>query len=368
MVALAVPTNHSIAQDHITDTTWLRYFNPRMALAAVAAHIESLPGSRTPERHTARAYSDALGYFTSWIGNNLPTEDLMQAFIAHLLKQKGLKPATVACKYLAPVRLYLTKLAGQRITGFTGSEREYIHDCRDHIRAAAAVKTPRPDVTTNIAPLWRPEFKRLTVNQVNAVLRSIDRSTKMGLRDYALLHIAFSTGLRVAELRRITLGAIASTGEAYLVTVRGKRSNVDPVPISAAAYADIMAFVCEYNAGLEPDDPRIIGPETPVWQPLLHGDHFPIIGVNGFRIGKEMSSQGVSEIIGRRTREALGEDYELAAHDTRRTAAAIAYDAGMPLTDIQALLRHKDAAVTLRYVGTKPDFAKRALSTYVTFG
>jgi site-specific recombinase XerD len=366
MVALAVPTTNSIAQEHIVDTTWLRYFDPRAALAAVAAHIESLPGSRTAERHTMRAYTDGLNYFLEWMGGRLVTEDLMTAFIAHLLKQRGLKPSTVASKYLAPARLYLTKLAGQRVTGYTGSERDYIADCREHLRAAAAVKSPRAETTTNIAPLWAPQFHRLSLQQVNAVLRSIDRSTKLGLRDYALLHVAFATGLRLAELGRITLGAIQQQGDVYLITVRGKRSNIDPVPISAGAYTDIRAYVDAYNDGLEPDDPRLITPSSPLWQPLLHGDNYPMPGVNGYHPDKGLSTQGIRDVIGRRTEAALGE--KIAAHDTRRTAAAIAYDAGMPLTDIQALLRHKDAAVTLRYVGTKPDFGARSLSTYVTFG
>ncbi len=350
------------------DTEWQRYFNRELAIAAVMAHIESLPGSRTPERHTARAYTDGLAVFLDFMGDSLPTEDMMNGFIAHLVKHKQLKASTISSKYLAPARLYLNKLAGQRIVGYSGPVRDYISDCRDHLRAAAAVKAPRHETTTNISPLWNPQFTRLTLTQVNAVLRALPRPTKIGLRDYALLHIAFSTGLRLAELHRITLDSISPHGEGYLITVRGKRSNVDPVPISAQAYGDLLDYVIAYNADLALDDPRRITPSSPIWQPLLHGDHYAHNGVNGYDPRRGLSIQGIRDIIARRTCDALGKPYELAAHDTRRTAAAIAYDAGMPLTDIQALLRHKDAAVTLRYVGNKPDFDTRSLSTYVTFG
>lgn len=365
---LALPPNDSIAREHAVDTRWLHFFKPRQAVAAVAAHVEQLPGSRTPERHTWRAYRDSLNYFLAWAGNHLPTEDLMSAFVAHLIKQKGLKPTTVANKYLAPIRLYLRKLAGQQIVGYTGPDREYIADCREHLRAAAAVKSPRADVSTNIAPLWDPKFKRLTVAQVNAVLRGIDRTSRLGLRDYALLHIAFSTGLRLAELRRVTLAAITQQDAVYLITVRGKRSNYDPVPISARAHADLMAYVNAYNAGLAPDDPRTITSDMPVWQPLLKHENYVPLGVNNFHPSKGISNQAIRAVIAKRTAEALGPDMALAVHDTRRTAAAIAYDAGMKLNDIQALLRHKDAAVTLRYVGTKPDYGSRLLGYLVDFG
>lgn len=367
MVALALP-NASISQDQFPDSAWLRYFDPRAAIAAVAAHVEQLPSSRTDERHTARAYGDGLNYFLRWTNNDLPTEDLLMAFVAHLIRDRHLKSTTIASKYLAPVRLYLTKLAGQRTTGFHGVERDYISDCRDHIRAAAVVKNPTIERTTNIASLWNPQFHRLTLKQVNAVLRAIDRRTKTGLRDYALLHVAFSTGLRLAELQRITLGSISQQGDSYLITVRGKRNNFDPVPISAKAHNDILCYSYAYNFWLADEDDRRITGKVPLWQPLLHGDNYAHNGVNDYDPARGLSAQGIRDIIARRTQAALGGQLVLAAHDTRRTAAAIAYDAGMPITDIQALLRHKDAAVTLHYVGTKPDFDTRALAKYVSFG
>lgn len=380
MVLARVQPETSIAQPHAyNDATWLRYFDPKRAYAAVAAHVGTLPSSRTEEKHTWRAYSDGLKYFLRWMAQldpaddmnwatlRLPTADLLTSFIAHLLIARGLKPSTVNSKYLAPVRLYLSKLAEQNISGFTGDTRDFIADCREHIRAAASVKSPRPDTTSNIAPLWNPQFTRLTADQVRAVLRSLNRATRSGLRDYALLHVAFSSGLRLAELQRITLNSITIQGDVVLITVRGKRSNVDPVPISARAHADIMAWVDAYNADLPAEDPRRIAGDLPIWQPLLHGDNYPILGVNKFNPARGLSAQGLRDIIERSTRTALGAQYALAAHDTRRTAAAIAYDAGMPLPSIQKLLRHKDAAVTLRYIGQKPDFEGSTLANYVQF-
>lgn len=367
MFAPSVPDTQIVPQNHHLDTRWLQYFDPRAAMASVAAHIESLPSARTPERHTARVYETGLKYFLAWANWELPTEDLMQGFIAHLLN-KGLRSATVASKYLAPARLYLNKLAGQHITGFTGEARDYISDCREHLRAAAGVRTPRADVSTNVAPLWRADFVRLELKQVNAVLRSLPRPALSALRDYALLHIAFSTGLRLAELSRITLDAIQPIEGDFLITVRGKRSNIDPVPISAQAMTDLLAWVEAYNAELDPDDPRRITGDRPVWQPLTRSDRHMPVGVNNYDPVRGMSHQALRDLIARRTRAALGDKFECAPHDMRRSAAAMAYDAGMNITDIQQLLRHKDASTTMRYVGTKPDFHKRKLASYVSFG
>lgn len=359
----------AIISQPAVDTTWLAYFDPRAAIAAVYAHIASLPGSRTKEQHTHKVYEAGLKYFLAWAGQRLPTEDLLTGFVAHLVRDKQLKSSTISSKYLAPVRLYLSKLAGQNIStlALQAGETQYVLTCKDSIRQAAAIKSPRADVTTNIAPLWRPEFVRLSAQQVNAVLRSIDRSELIGLRDYALLHVAFSTGLRLAELHRISLASISQEGDTCLIRVRGKRSNIDPVPVSAACARDIMAYVDAFNARCTMHG-QGIRDNVPLWQPLIHGDNMPIVGVNGYTPERGISQQGIRNVIAGRTAAALGDKWQLAAHDTRRTAAAIAYEAGMALPDIQALLRHKDAAVTLRYIGTKPDYAARSLSNYVQFG
>lgn len=364
-----------VPQKSFDDTSWLRYFRPREALAAVAAHVAALPSSRTDERHTEKVYEAGLKYFLGWSDRQLPTESLLTAYVGHLVHDKDLKSTTISSKYMAPVRLYLKKLAGQLIP-VTGAERDFVQDCREHIRAATQVKSPRQETTTNIAPLWRAEFKRLSLNQVNAVLRQIDRFTVIGLRDYALLHVAFSTGLRLAELARITPESFTREGDVWLITVRGKRSNSDPVPIGDSCLSDIVAYIDAYNRDLPDDDPRRIpavgmpsmASGSALWQPLQHGDNHAIIGTRGYAPARGLSHNGIRNIIRKRTAAALGESNALAAHDTRRTAAAIAYDHGMTLPDIQALLRHKDAAVTLRYIGTKPDYETRSLENYVKLG
>jgi integrase len=359
-------TSTHIVPQTFSDSTWLNYFNPREAVGAVGAHIASLPSAQTEERHTEKVYSAGLHYFLSFAENELPTPNLITAFIGHLKRDRGLKSSTIGSKYLAPVRLYLRKLAAQQIS-VTGPERDYVQDCREHLRAALEMKTPRAETTSNIAALWR-EGKRLPIKQVNATLRQIDREQISGLRDYALLHTAFSTALRISELRRLTLSSISQEGEIWIITVRGKRNNVDPVPVSGQCVADIFAYAAAFNDGLPEADPRRIEADTPLWQPMIHGDNYPIIGVNRYTPQRGMSQQGLRNIIRHRTATALGADNGIAAHDTRRTAAAIAHDSGMSLPDIQALLRHKSAAVTLAYIGTKPDYKNRTLATYVSFG
>lgn len=365
MFQLAATHQNISEHGDFVDTRWLKYFDPSAAAAAVEAHVESLPSSRTPERHTHQAYKRGLAQWVEFAGMAMPTPDLINRYIGVLVRDRKLASQTIASKYLAPLRLFLKALAGQHIIALDPLETQFITQCREQIRAAAEVKAPRDETTTNIAPLWRPEFTRLTHTQVNAMLRQIDATERLGARDYAILLIAFESGLRIAEIHRITPNSLTRSGDDWLITVRGKRSNTDPVPVSDSAAKAIQHWIDLYNAGLDADDPRIIAGDVPVFQSMMKSGSYATPGKNGFSPMKGMSIQALRDVIQRR---AIQIGVRMSAHDTRRTAAAIAYDRGMPLTDIQALLRHKDAGVTLRYIGTKPDYQKRKLANYVQFG
>lgn len=352
------------------NANWLNYFDVRAAVESVMNHVAQLPSSQTDEKHTARVYADGLRYFLSWYDDRLPNEALVMQYVAHLLG-RGLKASTISSKYLAPLRLFLNKLVNQTIT-CTGTERELVQDCKEAIRLALQVKSPKPATVSNIAPLWRSEFKRLSSQDVNRVLRSLP-NTPIGLRDYALLHIGFSTGLRLAELARITLASItlAPDGTTYLITVRGKRGNVDPVSITHKCYKDILAWVSAYNALVESEgegvnDARYITKHTPIWQGLLHGGH--LVKSKTYDAQRGISHQAIRDLIAKRTGDALGSENALAVHDLRRTCASIAHGAGMGIPEIQGILRHKNPAVTLNYIGQKPDFESRTLGLRVSFG
>jgi site-specific recombinase XerD len=361
MFALTPTTSITIAHSPaFDDSRWLRYFSAAQAWEAVINHVESRPSSRTPERHTARAYLPALKYFLSWAGPQLPTADLINRYIAHLKAERGLKSSTIGSKYLSVLRLYLHRLAGQSIPGFTGAERDFISDCRDHLRAAhdAAVAPPKDEISYE-APLYQ-YGQRLTRTQVEDVYRAVERHTIKGRRDLALLYLGFTSGLRLAELHRLTLANIEPHEDHYLVRVRGKRNNITPVPIDHDAMQLILRYVEVYNDPLDADDPRRITRTSPLWQPLLHGDHHAHVGTNGYDPLRGLSQQGIRDVVQSRVRAAV--NLTISPHDMRRTAAAMARKEGMEMESIQKLLRHSSIATTAKYVGDISSYDSRLIS------
>jgi site-specific recombinase XerD len=219
-------------------------------------------------------------------------------------------------------------LAGQHIetrvdgSPLTNQDRHFIMDAREQIRAAIDVKTPKPEVTTNQSALYA-HGERLTLNQVQQLYNTCDVNTLAGLRDFAILYIGFTTGMRIAEIRRITLGKIKQAESCYLIHVRRKRGNDTPFPLNYKGQGEKMR-----NRG--------------------------------------MSAESIRHMLKKRARIAnagsLTEFPKFTPHDMRRTVAAIAAEGGMDLTLIQGILGHKSLATTGRYIG-KPQRPEKMLIT-----
>lgn len=341
-----------VAQDF--DYIWMDYFRLDDALRDVAAYIAALPSSRRDSQRTRHIYQRAIEYFLEWSNGALPDSSLITRFIAHLRIERKLKSSTIGSSYLSPVRLLIKKLVGQTIR-VAGAERDFVQDCKESMRNALEIQTPKEETSSDIAPLWR-YGTRLTRNQVNSVLRSIDRSTLKGQRDYALLKVAFQTGMRLGELSQITPNSIKPRPGGYLIYTIGKRSKIDPVPVTAKTAQVIFDWVNTYNEGLGEGDPRRIVGDVPVFQALRTANVRGTVGVNGFDPKRGTSRYAIHKIVRDITTEALGEQWSLSPHDMRRTTAAILHMEGKPINAIQKLMRHSDASVTLHYIGEPPSY------------
>lgn len=338
-----------------SSTNWRIYFDVDKALADVYMHIKSLPSSLTPENHTERAYSAGLKNFMEFLGDQLPTPSLMNRYIA-MLRHSGRSSTTISSKYLAPVRLFLTKLANTRRIGLKGDNHTIAYDYQDLIRQAAATKSPRAE-TTNYESALFAHGTRISKSKVQAILRYIlnnAKNTVYGHRDYAIYVLAFSTGLRLAEIQRLTLSNFyEDEDEQWWIKVRGKRSNYTPVPVDSHVKFLVDTYVNEYNARATAQSRPTIGNDTPLWQPVLKGDHLGKLSKNG------ISKTCLSEIMGRWTFSAIG--IRLAPHDFRRTFATIALKDGWDVVEISKALRHADVATTVKYTGIYTDQKRKTV-------
>lgn len=362
------------------DSRWLNHFDPQAAYQAVIDHVETLPSSRY-ERHTMRAYTSSLAdflrfagaavhhrggeqYAIDWRAMSMPARALVAAYIADR-KRAGLTSKTVT-RYMASVRLFIAALETQQVAIRDGADLMFIMESQRQFRLAAAVKNPKPD-TTSHRPALETYGQRLTFGQVNQLFESFSgRLHRLdGKRDLALLYLGINSGLRAAELSRLTLASITPGRNCYEVRVRGKRNNIDPVGIDTTAQELLIAFVEHWNARLPTGDPRCITPERPIFQPLIKGNTIPALGVHGFDPDRGLSPRAILHLVERVTRAAL--NVSIKAHDLRRTCAKLMRDNGFEWDQIRAQLRHNSIATTEKYVGQEQDLSRSLLSTRLCF-
>lgn len=358
---------------------WLDFFDPEAALRAVVNHIETLPGSRH-ERHTMRAYLSSLADFCGFLGAvvirrgdedyafnwepmEMPTRAGCGEYIA-ACKRKGLSSSTIT-RYMAAARHFVRALEEQPVYPESGNDFVFILEAQRQLRLAASTKNPAADRTSN-RPALEQFGTRLSLSQVNRVFESFspEMQSVTGRRDLALLYLGITSGLRAAELARLTLNSIQQGKDCYEVRVRGKRSNHDPVGIDSTAYTLIVGMVEAWNARLDPDDARRINPDMPIFQPLLRGDHIPSMGLRGYKPDRGLTPRAILQIVERRT-AVLGTS--ITAHDMRRTCAYLMRSHGYEWDQIRAQLRHRSIGTTEKYVGQEQDLSRALLSKRVNF-
>lgn len=384
-------TNHIVPY---SDTVWTDFFSIAAAVQGVVDHVAKLKSTkRTPEKHTQRAYIgdvkiESDGYiqvddiggglrcFLDWLANRLPTAAIMDQYIAYLSTKRlrngkiGLAASSIAAKYIPPVRLFLDKLYRQHVPLTNGADFLFVDQVRRNLLDAASVKPPAPDEKSDLPSLYR-YGKRLTTGEIEKILNSFDLDNLHGIRNYAIMLVGFRTGMRIAEIRRMTLSNIKREGEHWGIRVRGKGNKYDPVPASDQVVKTIKYWVAAFNADLTDDDPRFIQDTDPVFQPLT-------VAGNKYKYGnkqgggyylrhddpddirheqlKGLSEEPIRSLIKRASTNAIG--YKITAHDMRRTCAASARAGGMDTKRIQVLLRHSSQNITEAYIGEQPDLGQ----------
>jgi integrase/recombinase XerD len=75
----------------------------------------------------------------------------------------------------------------------------------------------------------------LSIEEVDKLISAPDRSTPAGLRDAAMLDLAYATGLRVSELVRVRLGDVDFDAGCLRTVGKGKKERLVPVGPRPAA-------------------------------------------------------------------------------------------------------------------------------------
>ena len=166
--------------------------------------------------------------------------------------------------------------------------------------------------------------KVLSVEQIDALLGSIDTSTLSGKRDDALFELIYSCGLRISEACTLKVANVHL--EEKLILVRGKGDKERIVPFGDRALEKILIYINE------------VRPQ------LVRGRNVAELFVN-YR-GQPISRKGVWKRF--QELEALS-GVDAKVHTLRHSFATHLLAGGADLRSVQELLGHSDLSTTTIY-------------------
>ena len=180
---------------------------------------------------------------------------------------------------------------------------------------AALIDTPK-------LPSLLPDV--LTQDEIVRLLNAPDATSKLGLRDRAMLELLYAAGMRVSEL--IELQPIDLDLQRGVVRIFGKGSKERLVPLHDAAVMRMAEYL------------KIVRPLfTPVEDRVFLN-----------RSGNGLSRQGVWKLVKRYALEA-GIRKPISPHTFRHSFATHLLEGGADLRSVQILLGHADMSATELY-------------------
>jgi len=282
--------------------------------------------------NTRRSYRkawDLLLSFTAKLPWEIGRSDVV-LWIDDLVAQ-GLTPETIGQRLAAISSFYTYACRTFIIVDSTGQEHP-LH----HFNPAAGVPRPRVDAYG--------KSTYLTVDQTRAFLRSINRSTVQGLRDYALFLAYLATGRRNTEVRTLTYASFEKDSGRiwYRWYGKGRRRRdecPDPVWQSIQAYLKASGRL----ESIQPDDYIFTAHSD-------HGSHLPNVSSPADPGEQPLSMVMVGKLTKKYARRAGLDPSHITVHTLRHTAAMLRKEAGESVEAISAFLGHSNLAITQVYL------------------
>ena len=291
MQALAIRDSDQLSPQAISSELFTRW----------TAYIDAKP-------KTIETYTRAIRQFAKYAAEHGITQPHREDVIAFReeLKASGHKPTTVQ-NYITAVRLFFQ---------WTALEGIY-PNIADHVKGAKIDTEHKKDP--------------LTTRQVKTLLSSLDRSTLRGKRDYAIIALMLTTGLRTVSVSDADIADLKAAGDTAALYYRGKGRDEKATYVKLAP--PVEDAIREYLAARSDRDATA---------PLF-------VSVSNRNGSERMTTRSISRIVKTALVSAGLDSDRLTAHSLRHTTATQNLLNGASLEETQQLLDHTRISTTMIY-------------------
>lgn len=332
--------------------------------------------------NTARSYASALRYWDAWhhaaFGTALPllrqpreavTLEVVLAFLAHHTPEEGLAcamPAIVQERLhqlwqpVQPKRRAGTPLLAAATLDARLAALSSCHQLagleppwRDEARFRSTLRALRNRIARVAPPLLRKPKQHLLRVDLDRMVQACIGDGLHGLRDAALLQVAFFTAKRRSELvamRWVDLapcrlrapdGGVVTGYRWSLTQAKGKQiTRADAAAVQEALILGAAAFALDRWR-------EVSGGEGMIWRRIIsrreHGRHAD------YKLSVPMDAGDVASVVKRRAAMIGLDPADYAAHSLRSGAATTYLEEGGALSDASDLLDHARSDTTRRF-------------------
>ena len=284
--------------------------------------------------------------------------DSIDDYLGHLSVERGLSPNTVA-SYRGDLAHYAGFLEEAEVTDPRSVSADLVRRyVRERLRPAtsprsvarklsclrgyhrylvstgAATSDPTRDITGPKLGKRLPDV--LAVHEIEALFGAVDVTTTLGIRDRAMLEMAYGAGLRVSEL--VTLAIPNLFLDDGYIMVMGKGSKERVVPAGRAA----VEWTERYRGEARP----VLAAKAPPTDVLFLNAR-----------GRPLTRMGFWKILQRHVL-AAGVRERVKPHTLRHSFATHMLEGGADLRAVQEMLGHADISTTQIYTSVDREYLK----------
>lgn len=256
---------------------------------------------------TVQTYTGNIKQFIKWMQQNGITQPQRQDIIdwREDLKTRC-KPSTVQ-NYITALRLF-----------FRWTEQAGLYpDIADHIKGAKLDNSHKKDY--------------LTADQIKDILASIDTRTAKGKRDYCIIALMVTGGLRDIEISRANIEDLRQAGNCTALYLQGKgrEERTEYIKVVPAVEKPLREYLKTRR-------------KAKGKQPLF-------ASTSNNNKGERLTPKSISSIVKNHFINAGYNSDRLTAHSLRHTAVTLSLIGGLPLEEVQQFARHKNISTTQIY-------------------
>lgn len=296
--------------------------------ALVDRFIARMAVERGLARHSVESYARDLRDFQDWC------------------RKERVEPSSFDASALTA---YMEHLGARKLA--PSSQRRHLSSvrglAREMVESGIIERDPLPALKMRSNP--RPLPRTMSRTDIEALIAAIDTSTPRGMRDRAMLELAYGCGLRVSEL--ISLKSHQIELGAKLVSVFGKGGKERLVPVGGAAIRALKNYLDHRDEIVASQRNESGAARRPS----------PYVFIT--RLGGPMTRQGFFKAL----KEWAASDPRLSwvsPHTMRHCFATHLLEGGADLRAVQEMLGHADISTTQIYTHLSKSHLRRIHRTY----